>query len=206
MSLALVVTGFGPFPGAPFNPTGPLVEEIVRRPHPAFARVRRVAHVFPTSYAAVDRDLRSLLEQKQPDVMVMFGLATRSRCLRIETRACNAISRVAADITGYVPPVSRVTHDGPETLDLNTPVARLLMAARSAGVPAMASQNPGTYLCNYLCWRAAEAARQGAPRLIAFIHVPRVHCLSRNSSAMDDLVRAGEAVVLAALSAARLKC
>ncbi|HKN09806.1 MAG TPA: pyroglutamyl-peptidase I, partial [Pseudomonadota bacterium] len=43
MSLTVLITGFGPFPGAPFNPTEPLAQELARRPHPAFANVRRLA-------------------------------------------------------------------------------------------------------------------------------------------------------------------
>ena len=42
MTFTILLTGFGPFPGAPFNPTGPLVEHLARRRHPALAGVRRV--------------------------------------------------------------------------------------------------------------------------------------------------------------------
>ena len=47
MTTTVLLTGFGPFPGAPFNPTGPLVEALARRRHPGLGDVRRVAHVFP---------------------------------------------------------------------------------------------------------------------------------------------------------------
>ena len=30
MAATILLTGFGPFPGAPFNPTGPLVTELAR--------------------------------------------------------------------------------------------------------------------------------------------------------------------------------
>ena len=39
MALTILVTGFGPFPGAPFNPTGPLVERLARLRRPALADV-----------------------------------------------------------------------------------------------------------------------------------------------------------------------
>ena len=45
MPLTILITGFGPFPGAPFNPTGALVE-LLARPPPGMAGMRRVAHVF----------------------------------------------------------------------------------------------------------------------------------------------------------------
>ena len=35
MAITILITGFGPFPGAPFNPTEPLAQELARRRHPA---------------------------------------------------------------------------------------------------------------------------------------------------------------------------
>src|SRR5436309_15987355 len=78
MSRTIVITGFGPFPGAPFNPTEPLAVELAQRRHPAFANVRRVAHVFRTSYEVVDRELPTLIAREKPAALVMVGLATRT--------------------------------------------------------------------------------------------------------------------------------
>src|SRR4051794_30747683 len=94
MTATILITGFGPFLGAPYNPTGPLVSELARRRHPAFANVRRVAHVFPVSYEAVDRELPALLKRERPDALIMFGLAVRARQMRIEMRARNAVTRM----------------------------------------------------------------------------------------------------------------
>src|SRR2546425_10061475 len=103
MTATILITGFGPFPGAPHNPTDPLVGKLARRPHPAFAGVRRIAHVFRVSYEAVDRELPELLAREQPDVLVMFGLAMRTRHIRIETRARNVLTGVAVDAGGKRP-------------------------------------------------------------------------------------------------------
>src|SRR5713101_7453563 len=64
-------------PGAPLNPTEPLVRELARRRHPG--DVRRVAHVCRVNYEAVDRELPALLEREAPDALVMFGLAGRTK-------------------------------------------------------------------------------------------------------------------------------
>ena len=55
MAFTILITGFGPFPGVPFNPTGPLVKRLARLRRPALAAVKIVPHIFPTRYAAVDR-------------------------------------------------------------------------------------------------------------------------------------------------------
>src|SRR5262249_28719975 len=88
----ILITGLGRFPGAPVNPGGLVATRLVRRRRPAFAGTRRVAHVFATRYDAVDRELPALLKQEKPDVLVMFGVATRARQLRVEQRARNRIA------------------------------------------------------------------------------------------------------------------
>jgi pyroglutamyl-peptidase len=208
MPLTLLLTGFGPFPGAPVNPTGPLIARLAGRRHPAFDHVRRITHVFATRYDAVDDELPTLLARERPDVLLMFGLATRSRHLRIETRARNAQSRTLRDAGGGQPQRPRIAPDRPSDLKLRTPAPRLLAAARSAGVPAALSRDAGRYLCNYLCWRASEAALHSPGlRLVSFIHVPNVRPprqpLRRCALTLDDLVHAGEAIMLAALVSAR---
>jgi pyroglutamyl-peptidase len=92
MTATILLTGFGPFPGAPHNPTGPLVRELAHRRAPSLHNIRRVAHVFHTSYAAVDRELPALLARERPHALVMFGLASGTRHFRIETRARNALT------------------------------------------------------------------------------------------------------------------
>jgi pyroglutamyl-peptidase len=202
----ILLTGFGPFPGAPFNPTGRLAEKLARSRHLARAGVRRTSHVFRTSYEAVDRELPALLKRTKPDVLVMFGLAARTRHIRIETRARNASSRVVPDAGGRRPRAGTIAPGGAPSLALRIPAQRLVKAARSAGVNAALSRDAGRYLCNYLCWRATEAAaRPDGPKVAAFVHVPKVRGKGspRAPLTFEELVRAGEAIVLAAIAGAR---
>ena len=163
MPTTILLTGFGPFPGAPVNPTEPLVIELARRRDPR-ANVRRLAHIFHVSYQAVDHELPELIERTKPDALIMFGLAARSRQMRIETLARNALSCTLPDAAGCTPDAATIVAEAPVTLAMPAPVDRLLMAARSAGVPVRRSYDAGGYLCNYLCWRAAEAAQAGRPQ------------------------------------------
>src|SRR5256714_6128531 len=194
MGITLLITGFGAFPGTPFNPTEPLAQELARRRHPSFANVRRLVHVFRVSYEAIDRDLPALLESERPDALIMFGLATRTKHVRIETRARNALTRAVPDVEGYLPLSSTIVVGGPAALPLRTPAQRLLMATRTTRLPVAISRDAGQYLCNYLCWRAAEAGRNGAPRITSFIHVPRVDRQKAHHSprpSLEDLADLG---------------
>ncbi len=208
----ILLTGFGPFPGAPFNPSGTLVRELARIRRPAFDGFRLVDHVFQTSYEAVDRELPQLLEQHHPAALLMFGLTARTKYVRIETRARNARARLTPDISGQLPAGYAIDPDRPAALRLHAPALHLLAAARRVRVPAAVSRDAGRYLCNYLCWRAVEAtASLNPPPLVSFVHVPlirrtprpRARLRSRTPLAMPDLIRAGEAVIQAAIAALR---
>jgi pyroglutamyl-peptidase len=177
--LRILVTGFGPFPGAPYNPTQPLVARLMRLRRPAFADVELSSHIFPVTYKAVDRELPMALAKHKPHALLMFGLAGRTGYVRVETRARNAVTK-------------------------------LLRAAEGTGLDARASRDAGSYLCNYLSWRAIEAVNAGnGPRLAAFIHIPP---LARGGATrrkgfsritLEELVDAGEAMLLEMVRLAR---
>jgi pyroglutamyl-peptidase len=207
--MLLLVTGFGPFPGAPFNPSGPLVRKLVRLRRPALSDVRLVPHVFATSYASVDREFPELMSRYQPDAILMFGLATRSRHVRIETRARNTLSAFP-DAAGHSAEMSVITQ-GPSSLPIRAPRMSLLAAARTCRIPARLSGDAGRYLCNYLYWRGLEAAaRPGGPGIVTFIHIPNAGRRPKRSNRIGskrrrfcqrDLARSGEAILLAVVSA-----
>ena len=104
--MRILLAGFGPFPGAPVNPSALLVKTLARRRRPALAGVARATHVFATAYAAVDRDLPKVLAAK-PDIVLIFGLAGRRRQLCIEARARNAVSVLFPDANGHRPQSGR---------------------------------------------------------------------------------------------------
>lgn len=200
----ILITGFGPFPGAPFNPTVKLVHDLARLRRPALADVRLIGHVFETSYAAVERDLPALIAQHKPDALLMFGLHGRAKTIRIETRARNALA-LLPDASGKVLRRGVIEPDGPSSRAMPIPAQRLLAAARAARGKAVLSRDAGRYLCNYLCWRAREAADGGGTRLAAFVHVPPVPRNPRRAGksrwSSADLLRAGQNVLMALAAA-----
>ena len=161
----ILVTGFGPFPGAPHNPTAVLVKHLATQRRTSF---RVVGHVFETRYDAVDKELPALLKKHKPDAILMFGLHGRAKTLRIETLARNVLGRVR-DAGGHLPRSAAIIR-GAAHMPMRSPAARLARAARRAGTTAQTSRDAGKYLCNYLCWRATESG----PRSATFVHVPPI--------------------------------
>jgi pyroglutamyl-peptidase len=201
--LRILLTGFGPFPGAPFNPTGPLVERLLRLRRPAFGDITISGHIFPVTYRDVDRQLPALLASFRPHALLMFGLATRTPYVRIETRARNAVTRLWPDANRAYLRKGSISDD-PDALMFGPHTATLLRAATATGIDARASRNAGSYLCNYLSWRAIEATcHNNGPRLAAFVHIPSLRRGGRfekkgtpHGITLDELTDAGEAMLL----------
>lgn len=194
--LRILVTGFGPFPGAPDNPSGPLVRALARKRWPG---VSVDAHVFRTRYRAVDRALPRLLKDFRPDALIMFGLATRSRAFRVETLARNRISH-HPDAGGFTRGPSVIVAASNRSLKVRAPATALLRALTRTGLRARLSRDAGDYLCNYALWQATCATGEPAgPELSAFIHVPPI---SRRITP-DALLTAGEAVLQTVIATLR---
>ncbi len=209
-NLRVLITGFGPFPGAPYNPTQSLVARLLRLRRPALGGVELAGHIFPVTYKAVDRQLPEILRKYRPQALLMFGLASRTPYVRIETRARNAVTMLWPDADhtrvrkGSIAGGADARTFGPHT-------AKLLRAAVGTGIDARASRDAGSYLCNYLSWRAIEATcGDNGPRLAAFVHVPP---LARDGArrpkgashrvTLEELVDAGEAMLLEMVRLAR---
>jgi pyroglutamyl-peptidase len=201
--LRILITGFGPFPGAPYNPTQPLVARLLRLRRPALADVELAGHIFPVTYNAVDRQLPDLLARKQPQALLMFGLASRTPYVRVETRARNAVTTLWPDADHAKIRKGSIA-GGADAMMFGPHTARLLRAALGTGIDARASRDAGSYLCNYLSWRAIEATCDDTgPRLAAFVHVPllaRDGVSSRKGAdprvTLEDMIDAGEAMLL----------
>ena len=197
--LRILVAGFGPFPGAPVNPTSRLVRALARRPRPASERVEVICHVFSTRYRAVDRALPKLIKQHRPDAMLMFGLATRSRAIRIEMQARNRISH-HPDAGGFTPGPCAIETGAPRVLPVRADPEALLSAAQSAALPARLSRDAGDYLCNYTLWRVLRSGEQASgPAFAAFVHVP---ALSQRVT-IERLIETAEALLPAVISSLR---
>jgi pyroglutamyl-peptidase len=201
----ILVTGFGPFPGVPKNPSAEVARFLSRSKRVArFARVH--AAVIPTIYAEIAK-LPRLIEKEKPDAILMFGLASRTPWLRIETFGRNRASLFHADAArrkaGQV-----LVRGKPDVLPLRAPVQRLLQAAHSTGADARLSRDAGGYVCNAAIFHALAAAKAKKP-LAAFVHIPAPRGRARRRRGfvpvptMATIKRAAEAILIALAQAAK---
>ncbi len=177
----LLVTGFGPFPKMPENPTSRLVARLADDPP-----VGVTARVLATEWASC-RPLAA--EAAGFDAVVMFGVAGGSRRIRYE-RVAHPVAASSPDAAGRLPEAPPPTSRRP-AFDVPALVAR----ARAAGFPVVLSSSAGTYICN-----AGYAAALAGNSRTLFVHVPQT--LPRGPLSDDGLER--HARWLIATVAARL--
>lgn len=206
--ITALVAGFGPFPGVPRNPSAELVQRIARRRAPALAGVSIIPIVLPTAYAAVFDRLPVLIDRNDPDIILIFGLASRTAFLRVEMRAVNRATSLYPDATRNKHATRAVIRGAAPELCVRADAARLLAVARDTGIDARLSRDAGRYVCNAAFYRALHGSPNAArQRLVAFVHIPRPRGRRRRDAkqgkarpTMDTLVRAGSAI-LGALAA-----
>jgi pyroglutamyl-peptidase len=169
--LRVLITGFGPFPGMPENPSAWLAENLAERWPPAGVDDDLHTRVLPTEWEAAALIPR-LCETLQPHVMIHFGVCENAKALRIERSAHNRAAP-RADAKGALPLGPAIRAAGPDRLDTPIPASALARHLNSAGVSAVTSHCAGQYLCNFLYYHALDwAAAQSRPRLALFVHVP----------------------------------
>lgn len=206
-ALVLLVTGFGPFPGAPSNPS----ERLVRGLRGAFARrlarlgVRLETRILDVTHATIAPALAALESELAPDAALHFGLAGRRRVVTVETRAHNRNRLFSVDADKRLPEGLLLERGGPATRRASAPIARLI-ATLDRATRTRASIDAGAYVCNRTLWRSLAQAPPGRP--VVFIHIPRPRRASARKGAdarpaRADLQRMAEAACLAMARAAR---
>lgn len=168
---SVLLTGFGPFPGVPVNPTEELVPKLAAAARERFTGARISFAILPTEWRRGMTRSRAAFNRAAADVVIHFGASDQARELVIETRGVNAC-QFSTDRAGLYPPSEAVDPTGPDMRQATWPAAAILERLVAHGYPARASQDCGTYLCNATLYRTLGMAA-GRPGLLAgFVHVP----------------------------------
>jgi pyroglutamyl-peptidase len=195
---ALLVTGFGPFPGVPVNPSERLARRVASLP-----RLRRSLGAQPcllvlrTAYEAIPAQLEPALREA-PAAILMFGVAKRARRVRVEVRARNRASRLFPDASGHVARRLTLEAGGPDERRCRE-AEKMLAGLRRSGLRVVRSQDAGRYLCNAAYFRAL---REEIP--VVFLHIPPLPDpnrpgrpgLRRRRTALDALAEAAATAAL----------
>lgn len=165
----ILITGFGPFPGVPRNPSAWLAKSVSQAAALRRSGIRASAFVLQTSYAALEMQLVPLLKQAEPDCVLMLGVAARRKRICVESRATNRTTANTPDAEGQRSHLPILDIGGTHALQPRIPLQPIVRAFTGPGIRPLLSRNAGRYLCNAAYFRALGLMQD---RPVVFIHVP----------------------------------
>lgn len=191
----VLLTGFDPFGGRPFNTSWETVRALQGlEPLPGF--LVAVA-CLPVVWATAYERLHDAIEHHQPALVINVGEARDT--LRLERHARNCAA-ARPDNHGALPAAPIIEIGGPQTCTTLLDTAALLYQLQQASIAAVESLDAGDYLCNYVSYRLYHAAAQQphAPPAL-FVHVPALdHTTAASTQQARELVAALRIIVQAA--------
>lgn len=168
----ILLTGFGPFPGVAENASQRFVPKLAHLAARRFSAHRVVSRILPTEWERAPARLEDLYERERPKLVLHFGVSTQATSYVIETRARNT-RKAAADAAGALPRDDVVLRGGPDALAARLPAEDIKLRLAALKVPAVTSNDAGSYLCNAILYRSLICAEQIAePEAVGFFHIP----------------------------------
>lgn len=170
-----LLTGFGPFPGAPRNASSLLIDELAHLARGRLPGYAVHAETLPTEWRAGPARLDALLREFDPAIALHFGVSHRARGFVVETRARNARQDIC-DACGAAPDAQVIVEHGPDELPATLPTGLIVERLRRLGLPVELSRDAGGYLCNAVLYHSLSEARSRDARGLGarrgFIHIP----------------------------------
>jgi pyroglutamyl-peptidase len=168
----IVLTGFGPFPGIPYNATQTLIPRLANDTRALFPAYDVVAEILPTEWGVAPARLKVLFDAGNVALVLHFGVAQDTKGFRLELVGRN-LQTSLEDAAGNLPESSRVIEGGPDLLASTLPAERIAARLMGLGLPCATSDNAGTFLCNALLYHSLAVSRAApSPRLAGFVHIP----------------------------------
>ncbi len=188
MAANILITGFGPFPDQPYNPSSGLVGTLSVLFSGA-ANTRFL--ILPTEYGRGLGQLNDELTAYDPDVVMCFGVAAQTQAIGLEKVAHNWRSCRIPDAARYVPSDPLIEPGGPKHLQSTLPLHTHMTGLRDRHIPVDISEDAGLYICNAALYNIlAHARRREKPVAAGFIHIPDP--LRSGNPGHQDLQDAGQ--------------
>lgn len=168
----LLLTGFEPFGGLGINAAWEAVCYVRETPLDRWGCTIETA-MLPVDSASIQERLFDLLDDCQPDALVLCGQASGRSAISLERVALNILDFSIPDNAGRIMRDQPVIADGPAAYWSTLPIRLALNHLIEGGIPAEISNTAGTYLCNQTMYLALHYLNMKKLNIPAgFIHVP----------------------------------
>jgi len=174
-SKKVLLTGFEPFGGASFNPSGAVVEAIAKR---GIDGIEIVTAILPVEFKRSAEMLVELISSNKPDVVISLGQAEGRDFIGPEQVAINLADGRIADNAGVKIENQSINPSAADGYFSTLPIRAIVEAISSLGIAAKISYSAGTFICNEIFF-ATQSFLQESEVISGFIHLP----LAPNQSA-----------------------
>lgn len=165
----ILLSGFDAFGGETINPSWEAVRALHGRRVGGHLVVTRQ---LPTEFAASLRQLKAVMRELKPAIVLGVGQAGGRAQLSLERVAINLQDARMPDNAGAQPIDEPVIADAPAAYFSTLPLKAMLAALHDAGVPAEISHSAGTYVCNHIAYAMLHLAAARTGTRAGFIHIP----------------------------------
>jgi len=168
----LLLTGFEPFGGDDFNPSGTLARSLSGQVLPGGVVIESLT--LPVSGPPAWRKLSREIRRTAPHWIVATGVSGRAE-ISVETTAWNEDDFRIADNAGRQPRGSLILPRGPARLTTGLSLSSCLTGNNPDRLPVFSSTDPGRYVCNHLYYRLLHLTQNpahSAHRRALFLHLP----------------------------------
>ncbi len=195
-SKKVLLTGFEPFGGASFNPSGAVVQAIAER---GVDGIEIVTAILPVEFKRSAEMLVELISSHNPDVVISLGQAEGRDFIGPEHVAINLADGRIADNAGVKIENQAIDPSAADGYFSTLPIRAIVDAISSLGIAAKISYSAGTFICNEIFF-ATQSFLQESEVISGFIHLP----LAPNQAAefpglptmpIEDQVNAIEAAI-----------
>ena len=174
-SRKVLLTGFEPFGGASFNPSGAVVEAIAEHGVDGF---EIVTAILPVEFKRSAAMLIELISTNKPDVVISLGQAEGRDFIGPEQVAINLADARIADNAGVKLENQPINTGAADGYFSTLPIRAIVDAISALGISAKISYSAGAFICNEIFF-TAQSFLQGSNVISGFIHLP----LAPNQSA-----------------------
>lgn len=186
-----LITGFEPFGGESINSSQETVNAVVSD---EFDDIEIVSGLLPVSFTRSGITICELIDESEPDVVIMLGQSGKSDSVKIERIAVNLMDAKKPDNDGYTPDEDCIVSDGSSAYFSSLPVKQLQRHLVENGIPADVSNSAGLYVCNTTYFAALHHIAITRKNIKAvFIHLPKVSDewpVGRMTTAIEQIITA----------------
>ena len=167
-SKKVLLTGFEPFGGASFNPSGAVVQEIAEH---GIDGVEIVTAVLPVEFKRSAKILIDLITTHKPSVVISLGQAEGRDFIGPEQVAINLANARIADNAGVKLENQRINTGAADGYFSTLPIRAIVDAISAIGISSKISYSAGAFICNEIFF-TAQSFLQGSDVISGFIHLP----------------------------------